>query len=264
MRGTVLDPRGKPVANARIDPGNGPFREDVNSEVEGHFELQAATTLLQLSASCAGYGASEPVDVSVAGQGSVDGIVLQLRDACSLHGQVLDAEGRAVAGARIFASLGSTYGSEESDALGAFALADLPPGRASVVARREEDGACARAAIELRAGVTSTLELRFDAADPVRLRGRIVRAGAAHAGELGFFSSGGRAHATSAADGSFEVLLRCPGAWKCALWLGSPGTEPTLADVRVHDFVVPDVEAHELALDIDAMHGIDSFDELGY
>lgn len=265
VRGTVLDPRGEPVANAQIVLEEGWLTSiDLRSDAEGRFELQAPTTRMHLSASSPGHGASEVLEVAVDSRGVVDGIVLRLRDACGLRGQVLDAEGHAVAGAQIHAGLGATHAFEASDALGAFAFADLPPGRANVVARLAQDGACARATVELRAGATNALELRFDAADPVRVRGRIVRAGVAHAGELLFFSSGGTARATSAADGTFEVLLRRPGAWQCALWLGEPGTDPQPADVRALDFVVPDVETHELVLDVDEMHGIASFDELGY
>jgi len=266
VRGTVVDARGRPVAKATVkaetelglDDG-----VDVRTDGEGRFELDAASTSLFVHAICAGYGASESLELAVGSGRTRDGVLLRLREACRLTGRVLDAEGRAVERAHVFVT-GASSDVVKSDARGEFTFEDLAPGKVQVSARLEANGASLRAPAELVGGRTTTIELRFEREDPVRIRGRITRGGNALAVPLWFVSNGGDADARSGDDGSFEVTLPRPGAWKCAVWLGAEATQPHPDDVFVLDFVVPDVENHELALDVDAMRHATSFEEISY
>jgi len=104
--------------------------------------------------------------------------------------------------------------------------------------------------------MTSAVELRLERADPVRIHGRLVGGTKPLSATLQFTARAACADVDCDADGRFETTFACPGPWRCAVGAG--------ADVRVLDFVVPDVEEYELTLDLDAMRRVESLDELDY
>ena len=268
IRGLVLDPRGRPVAGAEVAAGPSGFALDAigwnesRTDKGGRFDVPASVSPMFVRAMCDGYASSEPVEVSTSPGEILDGIVLSLRDACRLEGRVLDPDGRAVEGAWISVS-GPMGDNEETDPRGLFVFDALPPGRV-VVSAMLDSGSRASAIAVVAAGRTTSIELRFEPRDPVRVFGRILHGGRPIALEVGFFSSCGVATDTSDATGHFEAVFERPGEWRCTFTLAGEGSEPRIEDFRVLDFVVPDVEEFELELDLDAARPIQSFEEIGY
>jgi hypothetical protein len=266
VRGIVLDPAGQPAeAELRITSRKGwrSFEESRSAtDGEGRFDVGAVTSPLALVATREGHASSEPVELSVAGGASRDGVVLRLREPCRLEGRVLDAEGRPAAGERVGVHFDEDFHEVETDAHGGFALEGLPPDPCEVIVFRD-DGAFVRERITLGAGTTS-IELRYQPADPVLVRGTLTRAGRPVACILTFSSSSGFARAESGPDGRFEVTLRRPGAWRVGAVLDLDPDSGEPRDLRAADVVLPDAESHELVLDLDAMRPITSFDELTY
>jgi len=264
IRGVVLDARGQPVAGAQVSEedrgsffpgGSGPRTDE-----RGRFDVAANALPTRLQAQHEAFAPSEVVELSVASGAAAEGVVLRLREACRLEGRVLDADGRPVVDADV--SLQRTGLSATTDVHGGFAFGRLPPGSVSVLARDDAGKASARATAVLTGERTTTLELRLGRVEPVRLRGRVARGGRPCAVPLWFASPAGGAGTQSGEDGRFELTLPSRGDWTCVISLGAAGTQPLPEDVRVLDFVVPDADEHELALDVDAMGRIESLAEL--
>jgi hypothetical protein len=263
VRGTVLDARGRPVADAEV-------RADSlrlgRSGADGRFEVVGGALRLSLDATCAGHAPSEPVEVALESGALVEGVVLRLRAACRLEGRVLDADGGPVARANVLVRHGVAYeyADVHTDARGEFALVDLLPGPADVTASEDdvESGSLARAAVTLVPPVT-TLELRLARSDPVRIRGRVVQAGQPLECGLLFIAPSAFARARTGPDGRFDVTLAHPGEWKLGAWVGESGPD-TPASVRFAEITVPDAESHALELDLDALRVLTSFDELSW
>jgi hypothetical protein len=256
IRGTVLDPAGRPVrAELRVTRGERArsFSDVARTDAAGRFDVGATSAPLVLSATCAGFAPSEPVELALAAGDGVDGIVLRLRAACRLEGRVLATDGTPVVGRRVGVSYGAEHMGAETDARGHFALDELPPGPAEVFMFLD-DGSSAREQVTLVAGTTS-VELRFLPPDPVHVRGLVTSGGEPVECLLDFSSPSGWTLSESGPDGRFEVTLHRPGTWTVVV---------SSADgmLRRAENSIPDVEWHDLVLDLDAMPALASFDEL--
>ena len=109
-----------------------------------------------------------------------------------------------------------------------------------------------RAEVALAADHTTSVELRFEKADPVRVRGRLVRSGVPIAGWIQFQSDTYSASTSAGADGAFEVELLRPGACSGSISLRRTGIDPA-TERHGFEIAVPDADTHELVLDVDVL-----------
>ncbi|MCB9913708.1 MAG: carboxypeptidase regulatory-like domain-containing protein [Planctomycetes bacterium] len=148
VRGTVLDPLGRPAPGASVQPvldlgariatarrGGG---VEAISDHAGAFELEGLDAgEAQLTASLSGYAASAPVPVELVPGETVADVVLQLRHGGALRGEVLGDDGEGAAGRSIIVQITPTYDRQHigtSDADGGFFFEHLEPGTWQVIA----------------------------------------------------------------------------------------------------------------------------------
>lgn len=272
IRGRVVDGRGVPVAGAWVGEVtaahtamfSGPG--DQATDANGAFDIEVNSAHLRLVAIANGYGPSEVLELDVEPGQAVEGLEFRLPEACRVEGSVLDEHGRPLSRAHVSPlESGLERFWAETDEQGAFALEGLPPGSMMLIAWHvDRPGALARTAVMLAPGRPSAAVLRFQAADPVRVRGRITRGGGPVACGLWFLSEGFGAECTADPDGSFEVVLQQPGEWRGGLWIDGErsSSDGRPADIRRFTVSVPDVEEHTLALEFDALPTVTSLDEL--
>jgi carboxypeptidase family protein len=268
VRGSVVDAGGAPVADARVgverqsSTRSSPW---TRTDATGLFDLEARSTRLRFQAEKSGFSPSAVVELEVAPGASVEGIVLRLGESCRVEGRVLDPAGDPVVGAWVSAAP-RLVGTLETDARGAFALEGLPSGPVTLLAHHPSiDGAIASAVLTLVPGQAHVVDLRFESADPVRVRGRVTRAGVPVACNLGLRTRSFAMECASGPDGRFEVTLQRPGEWRGVVWLASeafPGGDPSQTDARRFDLVVPDADEHTLELDFDTLPRLSSMEEL--
>jgi len=272
IRGRVLDSRNTPVAGAWVGEDHMAFTikffgpRDQATDSLGAFDIEVQSTHLLLVAIANGYASSEVLALEIEPGQTLENVELHLRDACRVEGRVLDEHGAPVGAVHVFAPEFESLGiNTETDARGAFALEGLPAGRTKVVAWHEDrPGALASAWITLAPGPPVSLELRFQAPDPVRLHGRVSRGGSSLASALGMRTASFFLDFTSSTDGRFEATLQQPGEW-----LGfvrgmdeEPSTDLREMDLRRFTVVVPDLEEYELVLDFDTLARVISPEEL--
>jgi hypothetical protein len=245
VRGHVVDRDGRGVADADVacDPGD----ESCRTAEDGAFELAPDASALRLVARKEAYAPSEALALELAPGEVVEGVSLRLRESCRIEGRVLDAGGRPVESAWVGAEgLAST----ETDASGAFALGDLPPGVQEILAELPNASPqIVRASVDLRPGRAATLELRFDEPDPVLLHGQIRRRGKPLSCWLVLQSSTSRAEGLVGDDGRFEETLAHPGDFVGELWIGGPSGR----EGRRLELHVPDADEFAFETDFDTL-----------
>jgi len=277
IRGRVLDPDGAPVAGAKVGTegvrpvpralaGN-PRSErtvvalqegEALSDADGRFEYAATSSPVRIHAVYEGYAPSALVDVSAASDETVEGVVLSLRPTCRVEGRVLDAEGRPVPGAGVVADADGAWENAETDARGEFVIDGLP----SVLAKLTANPSFfspqrASAEVALSNGQAASVELRFETPDPVRVHGRLERAGVPLAGWIRFESRTYSVSVNAGADGAFEVELLRPGPCSGSISLRRTGIEPA-TERHGFEITVPDADAHDIVLDIDTLPVVQS------
>jgi hypothetical protein len=275
IRGRVLDPGGDPVAGAMVGrqgvrpvpralAGRAPGVSAVSvldqgalTDADGRFEFAATSSPLRIQAVCEGYAPSALVEVAAASDETVEEIVLSLRAMCRVEGRVLDAEGQPLPGALVDAEADGAYENAETNARGEFVIDGLPSVSAKLAVRSSFFSFHrARAEVALAADHATSIELRFEKPDPVRVRGRLVRSGAPIAGWIQFQSPSYSASVNAGADGAFELELPRPGPCSGSVSLRRTGTEP--ATEHGFEITVPDADAHELVLDVDTLPVVQS------
>jgi len=249
IRGRVVDASGAAVAGAEVFDET--TWEDKRSDPEGRFELGLPAGAHSLRARHTLAGISDAFELELASGETVEEVVLTLGPGARLEGRVLDAAGGPAWGVPVYAGRADTT----TDSDGAFVLEGLAPGTIRVSAHSEVLG-LAVGEVKLLRGETSTLELRFLARDPVRVRGRAILAGQPYFGPLQFASKGGLGRAECDGEGRFSVELDRPGRWIC--WRNE------IEALHALEFELPDVDEHELTLDLDTMQRVASFDELPF
>ena len=280
IRGTVVDGAGAPLRGARIQgdeviwtPKTDVAPENATDD-KGRFEVEVSATRVSLFATKEGFAPSSSVELAVDPGATVEDVVLVLRASCRVTGRVLDEQGHPLSRARVHPARDWRAGASETDARGVFELADLPPGTMTLVAMHPQlDDATASAEVVLVAGRDSSVELRFERRDPVRVHGRITRGGQALAVDVFFQSRGFEARAVSGPDGRIEVELQRPGNWSGRM---APQSEReclqalddlaglSQCDLRSFELLVPDADELAFELDFDTLKRVTSLDELGY
>jgi hypothetical protein len=255
LRGRVVDAEGRGVQGADVFLENRWDGHEDDTDEEGHFEIRSPSGDVRVRARFAGTSISDPVTVHVTSAEVTDGLVLELGPAARLVGRVFDASGQPASGVHVSEALGFT--NTTTDTTGAFVLEGLASGSTRVFASDIGDHGQVETSVELFRGQTSTVELRFVARDPVRLRGRATLAGKPYTGSLGFHGMAAWGHAECDREGRFTVELDRPGTWNC--WRREDDEPHTL---HALELVIPDVEEHELTLDLDTLRPVESLDEL--
>jgi carboxypeptidase family protein len=255
IRGQVLDAASRPVASAWVgDEREASVArqwapEEQRTDASGRFDIELSWPSGRLVAQANGHAPSEPVPYGTERDEASHDVVLRLREACRVAGRVLDERGQPMPGLVVFApSLFPLRIDATSDAEGRFALEGLPPGPAQLMTSDPERGARLTASLVLAPGEEATCELRVPARDPVRVSGRLTRAGRPLAARLSWTSAGYYRDCESGADGGFELELQTPGAW--AVRVAAPDAPRAWRSGRLD---VPDVEEHALALEFDAL-----------
>jgi protocatechuate 3,4-dioxygenase beta subunit len=168
VMGRVTQVRGRQgLAGARVVLLQGGERRLTQSDAEGEFEFRDASPgRARISVSHAGFS-SRSVDRSIPVTGRVDRAhdlgAIDLEQAGSVSGTVLDADGEPVAGARVglglvpaFLPLGSDpSGMVQSDAAGRFTLDGVPVGRVRLSAYAAGVGRGSLNDVEIRPGDTT-------------------------------------------------------------------------------------------------------------
>ncbi|HVS18572.1 MAG TPA: carboxypeptidase-like regulatory domain-containing protein, partial [Planctomycetota bacterium] len=269
VRGVVLGLDGRPAAGVEVtvlQPGHGENRYDFyakpndRTDGEGAFSIDGLYGgLAHLTATALDGVPGERLDVELVPGVTLDGLVLSLRQGCSLEGQVLDRDGLPDAGVyvQLNAVDNSTFQSFMTDQEGRFEGRGLPAGPARVFAHNS-DGLSLLANVELRADRVAHVRLVAPAVALVRVYGRVRSGGrpledawvmarrseldAANPVTWGAVQSPRRTDA----EGSYE--LRVPGAGRWLVQVSQPhgGAGWTLP------LDVPDVEAFEHDFDLGA------------
>jgi uncharacterized GH25 family protein len=249
VRGTVVDPSGRPVAGARVVPEVDVGTRVVQSErgtaiaatsgPDGRFELSGLDAgSHELRASATGFASNDPVSVTVENGATAEGVVLQLRRGGTLVGQVYGDDGAPAAGLMVIVQpLPNQFAQylDTSDDDGRFRFEHLEPGSWQVVAMRDqreretsESGADGMAAmlggmkiemVTIVDGETTEVVLGEPPPEPVELSVRVTHAGAGVAGAVVSFlpRGAGGANAISGlkmkvTDADGNLVLRLDGA----------------------------------------------------
>ena len=256
VRGVVVDARGQGVARADILVLDAPADALVQSGREGRFAIQVPARPVQLRASKPGHAPSESVRVLPTHAAPLEGVVLELRESCRLDGRVFLPDGTPGAGLWLEVGPLHPFESLQTDQNGGFMLAELPPGTHAV--RAFAPGASGPLHfVTLVPGQTSTLELRLERDDPVRVRGQVTRSGRPIRAELGFVSARGLVRAKADDAGRFELELPAPGTWTAFVL-----ERESLARLAwVGERLVPDAATHDVTLELDSLRSVDGLDE---
>ncbi|NUP89058.1 MAG: carboxypeptidase regulatory-like domain-containing protein, partial [Candidatus Sumerlaeia bacterium] len=194
VEGTVFDPHGQPVANATVwattmagGPAEGPFGLPIGGLADGDIPAGAAVTTdaagvfhlvdlpggpLDLWATSPGMRLDDSVQTFAVAGDRVAGLVLNLREAHSLSGRVVDASGQAASGAivRLLPFQIPFLGGDPR-----WANRSVPFGRPDQWTRTAEDGSFTLG--DLRREESRAVVVIADAAPSVQVRG--LRASAA-------------------------------------------------------------------------------------
>lgn len=249
--GVVLDPEGSPVAeavvNAQLRAGTGGLFGDNGvlasaiTDAKGAFvveNLRAGTA--SLVAQKEDQASSEPLPIMVEPAQRLDGLVLRLRRGGRLTGEVFDKRGAPAAGReiQIFGLGGSDHRQATTDDAGAFAVESLSPGSYQVMmqptaedqerlAKTAEEGgefdvasffdSMKMTSAQIREGETTHVVLGAPPRAPVRVFGRVTRAGEpVSRGHILCLGEGGPVlskmkMATVSDRGDYELVLDEPG-----------------------------------------------------
>lgn len=207
--GVVLDPDGNPAGGAEVTAtrgtggllGQGETMESSTCDEKGAFvvwNLRAGNA--HLVARKEGQASSEPLAVSIELEKRVEGLVLRLRRGGRLTGEVFDRLGARASGRtiQVFGVTGGDQSQATVDEAGAFAIEILTPGSYQVMLEPSEEdeqrmmksveeggemnvseffASMKMTSAQIREGETTHVVIGAPPRAPVRLFGRVTRAG---------------------------------------------------------------------------------------
>ena len=287
VSGQVIDPSGVPVAGARVAESTGRTgrsqvmfgggdRGGVETDAEGRFQLEdLAVGGHSLVAHSAGWAPSASFAVDLMPAQALADVVLELRVGGRIVGEVFDESGAPIPGRRVsygnnplqIGFGGGDAASATTDSAGHFVLEHVEPGAWSVTASPGQNelldtlaGATDESAflgifsqmltvkVEVRDGEEVHVTLGAEPKRPVRVFGKITKAGEPVAGAQIFSIQEGGALMTglkmsrSDEDGSYELTVDRPGAYVFGV-----GDDTLMRQVEF-PVDVPDVDELELDL----------------
>jgi hypothetical protein len=185
-------------------------------------------------------------------------------DGCFVSVHVLDEQGRAAPGVRIWIEGRDLFqAGHETGPEGRLEAGGLPPESVVVKAFRDHvRDEWLQARVQLVAGEPASVELQFEPRATRFVHGKVVRGGRPIAVEILFASGPFTASSSSSADGRFEVELQRPGAWRGAVWSGTGQPNPETDDVRLFDASIPFGGDFSLNLIFESLPRLKSFEEL--
>lgn len=163
LRGRVQDALGQPLPGARVSVDV--ERQEVAGEADaqGAFALVVPEGVWTVEANAPGHVDVRVDGVPVALETGGE-VTLTLARGGGLEGTVLDADGRPLAGAPVFAYReGQRLGQAQSDEQGRFALEGLPAGAVELFVRSQDKSRCARSPLEVAPGETRQATVRLAA-----------------------------------------------------------------------------------------------------
>jgi hypothetical protein len=255
VHGVVLDPQGAPIAGARVyaaeDREYSSVRNDdvLPSDERGAFGidwlLPGKGTLF---AHAPGYAPSDPLMLELAPGQTQEGLVLRMRIAGTITGEVLGPGGRPELD--VFVYLDEQQGSghadgTRTDARGHFELIGVPAGEYSLTANTS-GGLEARASITLREEENGHVRLSVPDDELVKLHGRVTIGGKTSARTHLEASRQGESEASSSnaecdPDGAYELIVSGAGRYRvsASLYGGDLFSWSTTIDIpQVPEFLL--------------------------
>lgn len=279
VSGVVFGPDGKPVAGARVETqgsgGRGGGGVGATSNDKGAFDLtRVPPGVFKLVAKAEGFAASEPYALELAPGESRADVRLVLRVGGRIEGLIFDASGAPDAGRMVMAGafgpgMGEMAGQSTSDDSGRFVLEHVVPGSHNLIAtprmnslRSDSNPAALMASLKMTTvevvdGQTTHVVLGAPPAAPVKLYGRVTRAGEPlREGLVTAVADGGSMleslkFASLDADGNYVITLDKPGAYTLLV-----GRRMGESSAEFHENVPPLAEHRaDLALPSGAIRG---------
>ncbi len=278
VSGVVLDPLGNPVdgAGVSVAPEGGPVwmslldKHGARTDETGAFEVDDAPTgRVSVSAKARGFAPSADQSFDLRPGDSLTGVALKLRRGGRITGLLLSTHGEPVAGRKIQVDVGQWSlldRSTRTDEAGAFVFENLPPGTYGVNAslsdeerralERDQDQAAKwsaqkHATVVVEDDETVHVVLGAASDNAILVTGVITRSGEpVDAAQVWVSPVGSRGRqqsrsASTAADGSYELVLDGPGEYAFSV-SGEQRTQ------RSHIETIPDAETHRVDIDLPA------------
>lgn len=261
VSGTVRDASGRAVEGAVVGDETNAFtarffeRDYDKTDRDGRFSILPDAFDSRLVAVATGHGSSEPLALDLAPGEHLRDVELQLLPACCFSATVVDVDGEPVVGSWVEAiTPGRIPVHRQTDPNGMVRFEDLPPGQITIGARHPEGPSSpsfSAVSVELQPDQERKIELRFQRANPVRVHGRIVGQTDMTGAMLVLLTKGFEARLELDAGGRFDGTLPARGRWRGRLH--RPG-DPEESPLRCVELVVPDVEEHELVVELAQGH----------
>jgi hypothetical protein len=216
ISGNVVEPSGAPAAGARVwirPAAGGPAPPAVASEADGSFLFDGLTPGdYRIEAMKDGTGRTrEPLAVPI-GDGSRDGLVLELQRTGSIRGRIDGLNVDELAQVRVSAGWGAGIGEVSHD--GSYRISDLPPGTWRVVAELPRTGRRAEGEVALDPEIGDA-DLDLDFGSGLALSGTVRRNGRPYSGAALRLEGSGSPPAWSETDpqGRFRLEGLQPGSY---------------------------------------------------
>lgn len=233
LAGIVVDPTGKPLAEASVEVEReqkirrvGPEHSMRRSDDQGRFELKDAPNgLVKLRATHPKFAASQWLELRVAPGEEREDLRLELSEGGTIRGSIHASELRSDVtwSVTITSKEGGDWNQTTADAAGAFELQRVRPGEHRISAHSrggspsEDKGKSLlmlHTTVTVEAGRTVEVVLGAPSAQALELRGRVTIGGEAAAGARLFVSrSGFFRQAESGADGTYSLMVDGPGRY---------------------------------------------------
>lgn len=179
VSGVVIDPDGKPVADATVeiqavagDSSGDRWSDWRKTDNTGAWQFPVVTAgTYQLEASSKLFGPGDELPLELDGMTARSGVVIHVERDGTLVGVVVDREGKPVAGAVAIADSGNASFDERTDTSGRFEMIGIESGYYDVSARSSDGGACEPRRVSISDGQRA--EVRLDLVDSA-ITGRVV------------------------------------------------------------------------------------------